>query len=399
MTETLRSAVEARRRALAAALPPGSPPVRVVVAPYRICPIGAHVDHQGGPVLGMAIGARTYLAFAPSADSTCRLTSGDFEGAVRFDLRRPEGGGPEWGRYARAAACVLRERLPARPRGWVGRVDGALPGGGLSSSASVLLAYLQALALANDVALSVRDLVELSRRAENEFVGVKSGILDPASIAGARRGHLLAIDTRAVRWEAVPLGAAAPPVRFLVAFTGRTRNLRATDFNRRVEECREAARLVAAKAGVPEATRLGDLPGAALDAHAAALPGALRRRVRHFRSESARVRRGAELWRQGDLAGFGALMNASCRSSIESYETGSDEQIRTTAMLSGLPGVLGARFSGGGYGGCSLALVRAERAEAACEEAARRFRAELPELAERARFFLVESEDGVRVLP
>ncbi len=309
---------------------------------------------------------------------------------------QPSEASADWRRYVFAAAWALAERLPARPRGIVARIEGSLPGGGVSPSASMLLALLSALAAANQLELAAQELVSLSRRAENDFVGVASGVLDPAAIVGARRGHLLAIDTARVAWEPIPLGLGAPACRILVAFTGTTRNLAATGFNQRVAECGEAARRLGELGGVA-ARRLGDLPDALLDEHLEELPLPLRSRARHFVGERARVREGAECWRRGDLVRFGRLMNESCQSSIANYETGSETQRRLQQILCATPGVLGARFSGGGYGGCSIALVEAEAAESCRASALRAFAAAFPALAEHARFLLVDTEDGVRL--
>jgi galactokinase/galacturonokinase len=219
-------------------------------------------------------------------------------------------------------------------------VEGTLPGGGLSSSASVVCAYLLALADVNGLLLSEEELVALARRVENEFVGVACGILDPASILGSRRGCLLAIDTAASRWRPVPLGDAAPDIRFLVTFTGISRSLESTGFNRRVEECRLAARELGRRAGRGDVELLGELTPEEIDAGLGSLPEALARRARHFRTERARVREGVDLWRTGDLAAFGVLMNASCESSINDYETGSPELCRLQEILVATPGVL-----------------------------------------------------------
>lgn len=375
--------------------------IRVVLSPYRVCPIGAHSDHQHGPVLGAAIDLFTALAFAPSRDPLVEITSAHYGETWCFDLGAgtadpPGAPAPAWTRYARGALAVLRDRLPARPVGLRACVTGALPGGGLSSSASVVIAYLMALAHVNGVAVSDEERVALARRVENEQVGVACGILDPASIVGSRRGHLLAIDTAAGRWEPVALGADAE-VCFLVAHTGLSRNLSDTDFNRRVDECREAARRLSRLAGRAEASLLGELPDEVFDAHLMGLPDPLWRRARHFATERARVRDGLARWRRGDLAGFGALMSASCESSICDYQTGSPELVRLQAILLATPGVLGARFSGAGFGGCGVALVEPVAADEAAEEVARRFAEAFPLLAGRSRTTVARGEDGARI--
>lgn len=370
----------------------------VAVSPYRICPIGAHIDHQSGPVLGMAISAWSVLAFASTDAPRVRLFSEDFESETSFDLSAPAQAGDGWGRYPRGAAWALRERLPRRPRGLVGRVVGSLAGGGLSSSASVLVATLLALARANAVDPAPEELVELARRAENDFVGVASGILDPASVVGSRRGKLLLIDTREARWQPVPPGPSSAEHRFLVVYAGRSRNLARTPFNQRVAECRAAAARLAALGGISGAQLLGDLPDAVFGEHLGALPAAEQGRARHFRGERARVLAGVDAWRRGDLEAFGKLMSESCRSSVENYETGSREQIELQRILLETPRVLGARFSGAGFGGCSVALVQAEGAEETRERVKREYLRAFPELAGRVRAFLVESEDGARLL-
>jgi len=372
--------------------------LRVVTSPYRVCPLGAHSDHQHAPVLATAIDAHTVLSFVGAAAAEVTLSSENFAGVVAFDLRAPEaGGGPEWGRYARAAAWALRERLPSPPRGLLGRVGGPLPGGGLSSSASVLIAYLTALSHVNGLGLAPRDLVLLSRRAENEFVGLASGVLDPAAIVASRRGQLLAIDTREVRWELVSAAPGAPASLFLVVFAGTPRSLTGTGFNQRVEECRRAARTLAQLAGVPATSFLGELPDAVFEAHLPRLEAALQRRARHVFTERARVLRGSLRWRQGELAEFGALMNESCRSSLEDYQTGSPELACLQQVLEATPGVLGSRFSGAGFGGSCVALVEAGAAQEARERVLTDFTKLLPALAGRATALLAQGEDGLRL--
>jgi galactokinase/galacturonokinase len=394
----LTERIERQRIALCRGAGVSEREIRVVVSPYRVCPIGAHIDHQCGPVLGMAIGAWSLLAFAPVSGSKLRMTSDDFPGEEQLDLAEPIDAGQDWGRYLRAAAWALRERLPRRPTGLVGLVGGSLPGGGLSSSASILVAYLMALAHANGLELGSEELVALVRRAENEFVGVASGILDPASVVGSRRGRLLCIDTQQSSWQPIPLGSSATPHRILIAYSGTTRNLASTRFNQRVAECHAAALRLAELAGCESAEVLGDLPETVFEAHLAALPRAEQGRARHFHGERARVLRGAEAWRRGDLEAFGRLMIESCQSSVGNYETGSPEQIELQRILLATPGVFGARFSGGGYGGCSVALVAEAQAEPARARVEREFSRACPHLEGRARAFLVDSEDGARLL-
>jgi len=393
------------REAVAGALGVPAKEVRTVISPYRVCPIGAHLDHQHGPVLGMAIDVGTCLAFVPAPDARCRIASRNFAGVAEFAVDRPGPAGAGWQCYPRAAAWALGPRLPPQPRGIVAELHGALPGGGLGSSASLLLACLSALAAANELALSPAELVALSCRAENEYVGLASGVLDPAAIVAARRGRLALIDTARTEagwadkagWECILPGAGAPDFRVVVAFSGRARNLTGTGFNQRVAECRAAARALSSLGGLAPAERLGDLPEALLAGRLDELPPLERRRARHFHEERARVREGAVRWRSGDLAGFGRLMLDSCRSSIENFETGSPELVELHDLLAGA-GAFGARFSGAGFAGCAIALVAADRAEACRERVAEAWARAHPELAAESTVFVAESDDSLRLL-
>ncbi len=380
--------------------------VRRVVSPYRICPVGAHVDHQGGSMLAMAVDAATELVFA--ASDSLDLESRNLPGRIRFDPGEVLAGREvpaqgSWGRYVYAALAALSDRLPIRPRGFTGILRGSLPGSGLSSSASVTLAYLMALANVNRIELSAEELVEAAVVAENEYVGVRCGVLDPAAIVGSRRGELLSIDAKRVAWRSVPVGDAASPVAFLALFTGTDRSLLATDFNRRVEECRAAAAWIAKRADRADAAeteaapRLGDLDRALLRSLVHEVPGAPGLRARHFVEECDRVERAREAWARGDLATFGGIMHDSCRSSIENYETGSEELIALQQIWQQTPGVLGARFSGAGFGGCSIALVSRPALDSVAREVAARFEERFPSLGQRVRVLRLASHDGLAI--
>jgi galactokinase/galacturonokinase len=371
--------------------------IRVVVSPYRICPIGAHCDHQGGPVLGMAISAYTLLAFTPAPNMELTLTSANYPGEVRINLKEPSTiTDMGWSRYAHSAAQVFAEEIGETPRALIGHVTGSLPDGGLSSSASVILAYLTALAEVNGVEFEPRRLVQLALHAEKDFVGVRVGILDPATIIAARRGHLVAIDTRKTQWELLPCGASQKSYRFLIVFSGITRNLISTNFNSRIEECSSAARQLATLSSLSNVIGLHDLPETVFETYGDQLSPAEARRARHFFGERVRVTRGRSLWTQGDLEAFGQLMHESCESSIHNWEAGAPELIAIQTVLSQTPGVFGSRFSGAGWGGCCLALVDGDQA-ATVRRVVEKQLTRLPGL-NAARVFFVSSEDGLRVV-
>ena len=371
-------------------------PLRVLFAPYRICPIGAHIDHQGGTVLGQAIDVGTTLAFVPDDRPSLRLRSANYPDEVHVNLRQKEPPATLWGRYAWAAARACEDQLPRSARGLQGAVEGSLPGGGLSSSASFLIALQTALLSVNDIELSSLQRVHMARRAENEFVGLACGILDQASILGASKGHLLSIDANRETWEPIAPGPGVSRAKFLVCFSGAERQLATSGFNDRVAQCREAAAELSRLSGSSATTTLGAHDDAVFARYGDQLPGELRKRATHFFTERERVAQGTRAWKAGDLTSFGAAMRGSCESSIRNFEVGSPELLTLQEILDATPGVLGSRFSGAGFAGCVLALVDAVTAEACLESVREAYARACPALSARARFFIVTSDDGVR---
>jgi len=372
--------------------------IRVIASPYRICPLGAHIDHQGGPVLGMTINAYTLLAFVPNADGAVRLQSRNYPGIIQFELKRPaDRTDSAWGVYAKAAARALQEEHPLA-RGLSGIVDGMLPGCGLSSSASVLLAYLHALAAANHIRLEPWDYVRLARRAENNFIGLNNGILDQTSIIFGRRKHLLHIDTRQEKVSRLPDPLGESQYRIIVAYSGYSRELTTSGYNSRVQECREAARQLSQVSGCGPANILSDIPPLVFQQYGYKLAPALGRRAEHFFSEVQRVNDGLVAWREGRIEAFGRLMVESCRSSMESYECGIQPIYDLQQIVSSADGVVGSRFMGGGFGGCVVGIVKNSQAAPAAADIYKAYRQLHPEVADQAAVYLARSAGGVRFL-
>jgi galacturonokinase len=369
--------------------------IRVVASPYRISPLGAHIDHQGGPVLGMTINAYTLLAYVPTTDDGVRLRSLNYPGRVNFHLSQPDvNTGSFWGSYAKGAALALRQAFSIQ-KGIDGLVMGHLPGGGLSSSASVLLAYLQAIANANAIQPDPWELVSLTQNAENIHIGLKNGILDQTSIVFGQTGRLLHIDTVKPDVAAMAPPKDAEPFRILVAYSGYSRELTTTGYNSRVAECRQAARLLSGFVGDGAAKQLAAVPKEVFEAYGQKLPEHLYRRARHFFSEKERVAMGLEAWQRGAMETFGQLMNASCRSSIEDYECGSQPIHDLQQIVSQSQGVFGSRFSGGGFGGCVVGFVALQEAAYAANDIKIAYQRRHPEVADASGVYLVDSVSGL----
>lgn len=382
--------------------------------PYRICPLGAHIDHQLGTVMAMAIDRGVSLAYAPSGSSEVRLLSANYPGAVRFRVDAvPVRRANDWGDYARGAAMALGKSHNLTS-GIVGVVRGELAEMGLSSSASVGLAYLLALESANGLDVTPKENIRLDQTIENDYLGLNNGILDQSAILLSRRDHLTVIDCRSFAegdsLHKTPTGPPAgirllpkaetmPPFLMLIAESGITRSIVSTDYNRRVSECIEAARVLlqcVGRDGGP--TRLGMVKPEEYDAHRSALTGAPAKRAEHFFGEMRRVELGMETWARGDLEAFGRLISESGHSSITNYQCGSPPLIDLYDILIKLPGVYGARFSGAGFRGCCIALVNPAAADEITSRVAREYAVAHPELAARAQYLLCESDDGARIL-
>lgn len=336
--------------------------IGVVKAPLRICPLGAHIDHQLGVVTGMTIDQSVILAFAPTDDGNVHVESLNFPGAATFSLQDvPPSARGDWANYVRGAVTSLRARHKIE-QGMVGVVGGVMPIGGLSSSAAVTTAYLIALESLNSLTLTAYDNVELCRLTENEYIGLKNGILDQSVILFGQYGHLTRIDCQTVEIDRLPapaINAEKSAYQVLVVYSGVTHALTGTDYNNRVAECREAARQLLEADGQksPDDVRLRHVQPELFEAYGDRLQPALYRRARHYFGEMGRVAQGEAAWTAGDIAAFGRLVNASGESSVKWYECGSPQLITLYETLRETRGVFGARFSGAGFRGSCIALV------------------------------------------
>ncbi len=373
--------------------------VRVVRAPYRICPLGAHIDHQGGTVTAMAIDRGVLLAYLPTASRQVAISSLDFPGQVHFHLDEvPDKRNGEWGNYARGAARALQQRY-SLSRGLQGLTSGRLDGGGLSSSAAVGVAYLMALEDANGLAVSPRENIALHSSIENGYLGLKIGILDQAAILLSAANHLTRIDCATVQHQLFAYPTESPSFKIMLAFSGLKKALVGTDYNRRVAECRQAAGLLLAGAGRADRPHLlGNVRPAEYDAYRGQLEPVAARRAAHFFSELERVERGVAAWQRGDLTTFGRLMTESGASSITNYQCGCPPLVALYELLVSSPGVHGARFSGAGFRGCCVAFVEPDRADTLAHSVLSVYRKMHPELADNARVILCNSADCAEIV-
>lgn len=379
-------------------------PARVMVrSPLRVCPLGAHVDHQDGIVTGLALNESVDLAFGPNEDGYVRVQSVDFPDEEYFHLDDvPPMIPAHWGNYLRGAVRSLERQFKLR-RGINGVVQGKLPIGGLSSSAAVTTAYLMALAQVNDLDISPADLIRFSHWVEKEFIGLNNGILDQSANILSRNGYLMHMDCRTEAAELVPRSPAMAPFEVVIVYSGISTILIQTDYNNRVEECKVAAWLLQELGGLPvtpfREIKLRDIPRDVYLEYRDAVPGRFRRRADHYYTELERVQEGIAAWTAGDIESLGRRMFASGESSIHNYESGCPELITIFETLRDTPGVYGARFSGAGYRGACIGIIDPDRRDEVAEAIHRVYPEAHPAFAGEYRVFFGKTDDGARVQP
>ncbi len=336
-------------------------------APGRVNLIGEHTDYNEGFVLPLAIGAGTCTAAASRDDGLLVLASRQAPGAdVRVAIRDLSPGMlTGWAAYPAGVAWALREA--GYPVGGTSiAISSDLPlGAGLSSSAALECAVALTLTELHGIAIPRPQLAVLARRAENDFVGVPTGIMDQSASLLCQAGHALLLDCRSSIGTTVPLDPASSGFALLVIDTRASHALTDGGYAARRQSCEQAAQVLGMRS-LRDVTDSSELAG---------LDPLLRRRARHVVTENNRVLATVNLLRAGDLGGAGPVLTASHRSLRDDFEV-SWPQADATVEAALAAGASGARMTGGGFGGSVIALVPAERTGAVTSAVASRFEAE-----------------------
>ncbi len=376
-------------------------PLNTAFTPYRVCPIGAHSDHQLGKITGLAINKGVYISYGPKENGVIEIQSLQFEKRAQWHVvATPETPQDDWADHLRGATIALHKRYPLR-RGLCAVIDGELPIGGLSSSAAVIITFLSALCSINGIELTAHELIAISQEAENDYVGVSCGKLDQSCEVYCKKNHLLYMDMLDDSYELIPQHPNMKPYKIAIFFSGLERSLVGSAFNVRVHECRSAAYALKAYAGMPydkfDDTNLRDVPCEVFLEHKDKLPDDWRKRAEHFYTEFERVQKGVEAWRRGDIEEFGRLSFESGKSSIYNWETGSPELIELYNIMTRTKGIYGGRFSGAGFKGCCMALIDPDYEESIVETVTSEYLATFPEMKGRYSVHICESADGVHL--
>lgn len=365
----------------------GRPAEAVVRSPARVNIIGEHTDYNGGFVFPASINRSVRIAAAARKDRTCRIHSLRYDTTREFtldELKRSR----DWSDYVKGTLKELLAReLPVK--GFDAVIGGDLPvASGLSSSAALELAVSGCCQSLFGFEVEPWEDIKLARRAENQFVGVNCGIMDQFSIKMGLKGHGLFLDCRSLEYEAVPI--PEDELVFVIADSKVERGLGNTEYHTRQKQC-ERGRLFFSTIN-KSIKSLRDVSEDLLIVNRDELDPVIYRRCRHVITENARVQKAVEALKQPDMKRFGELMNQSHESCKSDYGVSCPELDILVELARNVPGVLGARMTGAGFGGCTINLVSRNRVEEFQEKVGRLYQSST---GKEASFIVTGAEDGV----
>ena len=373
-------------------------PDAVAFSPYRICPIGAHSDHNLGKITGLAIDKGIHIAFAAKKNGVVEISSLQFPKRAQWHIREVPAKTGDWADYLRGATWALAKEH-ALTVGVCGVIEGTLPIGGLSSSAAVILAFLDALCKVNGIRLAPQELIRVAFDAEKNYVGVNVGTLDQSCEVLGKKDHLLYLDCRDDHYELIPTPVNMKPYRIAIFFSGLEHSLAGSKYNMRVDELRAGVYALQAFSGAEYGkfaeANARDLPYSVFRAYEQKLPDPWRKRCEHWYTEFLRVEAGAEAWRRGDIEEYGRLSFESGWSSIYNWESGAPEQIRLYEIMRETEGIYGGRFSGAGFKGCCMALIDPALEESVTEHVTMEYLRAFPHLEGKYSVHICASADGI----
>jgi galactokinase len=327
--------------------------------------LGEHVDYNDGFVMPAAIDRATYIAFSESTDGLNRIVALDLSEqicftskSIIFKKQEDDTALPEWGLYpAGVAQTIIDGGFPLHPIQAVFASD--VPrGSGLSSSASVEVAFFTAWQQVGGWIVDKMKKARLCQKAEIEYVGVNCGIMDQFASVCGEENRILFLDCQSLKWQLLEL---PPGVSIVVADTSVRRKLTTGGYNTRRAECETALSLL--KEQIPGVASFRDIPLDQFEAIAPSMPENISRRARHVISEIGRTVKARQFLERGDLTGFGQLINETHISLRDDFEVSCSELNVMVDIAQSLQGCLGARLTGAGFGGCTVNLVETDKAE------------------------------------
>jgi galactokinase len=328
---------------------------RIFCAPGRINLIGEHTDYNQGFVLPFAIDREAMVAGTARSDTKVKVNALDLDDSFVFDLAEPAAGGRgSWIDYVEGTIRCLQKRFELRHGANLIFSSSVPIGAGLSSSAALEVSTGLAILLLNEVKLNQTELAFAAREAEHEFVGVRTGIMDQFASVFGKKDHALLIDCRSLGITHIPLDLAEAIL--VVCNTGIKHQLASSEYNTRRAECEESVELLREK--MPEIVNLRDVSEADFDDFQNILPETLKRRCRHVITENARTLKAADFLAASNISGLGELMYLSHESLRDDYEVSCPELDTLVETARQIDRVYGARMTGGGFGGCTINLLK-----------------------------------------
>ena len=375
-------------------------PDGISFSPYRICPIGAHSDHNLGKITGLAIDKGIHIAYRPKQNGVVEMASLQFPKRAQWHIKEIGEKTGDWADYLRGATWALSKNHMLSV-GLCGVIEGSLPIGGLSSSAAVILAFLNSLVKVNQIKLTAQELIDIAFDAEKNYVGVNVGTLDQSCEVLSRANHLLYLDCADNRYELIPENPKMKPYKIAIFFSGLEHSLAGSKYNMRVDELRAGVYALQAFAGLNygkfNQANARDVSFDIYQTYKSKLPAPWAKRCEHWYTEFQRVETGAEAWRNGDLETYGRLSFESGWSSIHNWESGAAEQIKLYEIMTETSGIYGGRFSGAGFKGCCMALINPDKADEIAAEVEEKYLSAYPEMKGKYRFHLCKSANGIGV--
>ncbi len=345
-------------------------PKRKFQAPGRVNLIGEHTDYNDGFVLPIAIPFRTSVTVTPESARKVRLYSGTLSNRAEFDLDDPHPNpSKHWSDYVRGVAVMIQQKGIRLCGANLEITSNLPPGGGLSSSAAIEVSSALAFLANSGASLDLLEIAQLAQKAENEFVGARCGIMDQFTSCFGRKDRALLLDCRSLQAEYLPL---PEKVALVVCNTMVHHSLATNEYNLRRSQCEQAVSILSLV--VPGIRALRDVSVQQLEQNAGQLDPLLYRRGRHVVYENQRTLDAAQALQSADLKRFGELMVESHRSLRDDYEVSSPELDLMCEIQTQLPGVYGARMTGGGFGGCTVAIVDSTQVDNFSAEVSRRYR-------------------------
>ncbi len=348
----------------------GSKP-RIFCAPGRVNLLGEHTDYNDGFVMPCAIGFSARVAISSRPDRKLVIQSEEFSEKFEFDLDNlPSRGKGVWSDYVVGIAVMLQQMGQKTPGASL-LVRGEVPiGAGLSSSAAIEVASALALMSLNGAKLSLPEVAKLCQRTENVFIGARVGIMDQFISCLGKAGHALLLDCRSLEFKLIPIPES---VRLVICNTMVKHEHASGAYNRRREECDEGVKILTQ--WYQEIRALRDVSVEQLKQHVAEIPATIYKRCLHVVAENRRVQEGAQYLTGGEVSRFGELMRESHRSLRDLFEVSCRELDVMAEIAEPLEGYCGGRMTGGGFGGCTVNLVKTNDAQKFAAQIAERYQA------------------------